>query len=210
MKRLYKYILNNIKDKTTVNNKMATTNNSRKTLNDILEAGTNTLVVNKKLTHEAMLPYITEIEKNWARTDEFYRPKEECGKCCLCKGFLNSKWGNNPAPLRKRGKCCDACNMDKVIPARMSGFAIDFGTGEEQILQRKVMDLMGDKSGNLWYWGYEPFNIVKARWFELCVERGVKPIFDPTRKCIAYEDIKIALMEDFRKANISIGEIPIP
>ena len=193
----------------TTNNKMPTTTNTTKTLNEIYTAGTNTLVVDNVLTHEAMLPYIKQIEEGWARTDEFYRPKEECGKCCLCKGFLNSKWGNNPAPLRKRGKCCDACNMDKVIPARMGGM-LDFGTGEEQIIQRKIMDLLGDKSGNMWYWDYEPFNIVKMRWFELCVERGVRPIFDPLAKSIRYEVIKVALMEDFCKANISIGEIPIP
>ena len=39
-------------------------------------------------------------------------------KCCLCekefKGF-----GNNPDPLNKQGRCCDECNLLKVIPKRL-------------------------------------------------------------------------------------------
>lgn len=38
--------------------------------------------------------------------------------CCLC-GLLCGGWGNNPAPLKARGKCCDTCNATKVIPARI-------------------------------------------------------------------------------------------
>lgn len=38
-------------------------------------------------------------------------------KCILCKrkyvGF-----GNNALPLKK-GQCCDGCNLNKVIPARL-------------------------------------------------------------------------------------------
>jgi hypothetical protein len=37
--------------------------------------------------------------------------------CVLCGDFFKY-WGNNPAPLRKRGRCCDRCNKDKVIPER--------------------------------------------------------------------------------------------
>ena len=39
-------------------------------------------------------------------------------KCCLC-GKKVKEYGNNPYPLRARGKCCDKCNMDLVIPARI-------------------------------------------------------------------------------------------
>jgi hypothetical protein len=41
-------------------------------------------------------------------------------KCCLCDEQAKG-WGNNPQPLMG-GKCCDECNMTKVIPARMMGF----------------------------------------------------------------------------------------
>ena len=39
-------------------------------------------------------------------------------KCVLCgKTFYG--YGNNPAPLKKKGRCCDFCNSD-VIKARIS------------------------------------------------------------------------------------------
>ena len=37
--------------------------------------------------------------------------------CCICgKEFVG--WGNNPDPIKKSGRCCDACN-NKVINARI-------------------------------------------------------------------------------------------
>lgn len=40
-------------------------------------------------------------------------------KCCICgkqiKGF-----GNNPTPVRANGVCCNVCNLNKVIPARLA------------------------------------------------------------------------------------------
>lgn len=44
--------------------------------------------------------------------------------CCLCGKQLingwgkNQQYGNNPAPLKQKGECCDKCNRIKVIPAR--------------------------------------------------------------------------------------------
>lgn len=39
--------------------------------------------------------------------------------CCFtdCKRRLNG-WGNNAAPLHA-GMCCDHCNAERVIPARL-------------------------------------------------------------------------------------------
>ena len=42
-------------------------------------------------------------------------------KCCLCKKEIIDKYGNNAQPLKK-GQCCDICNIDKVIPARLKAF----------------------------------------------------------------------------------------
>ena len=42
--------------------------------------------------------------------------------CCLCKKKDTVGYGNNPFPLKKKGKCCDECNSTKVIPARIFGF----------------------------------------------------------------------------------------
>lgn len=38
-------------------------------------------------------------------------------KCCICKKEY-SGYGNNPAPVKDRGLCCDACNYGVVIPPR--------------------------------------------------------------------------------------------
>ena len=38
--------------------------------------------------------------------------------CCLCGGEFGG-YGNNPAPLKESGECCDRCNAEKVIPARL-------------------------------------------------------------------------------------------
>lgn len=39
-------------------------------------------------------------------------------KCCIC-GREFEGWGNDPAPLKNKGVCCDDCNS-KVILARLS------------------------------------------------------------------------------------------
>lgn len=48
--------------------------------------------------------------------------KPEVIKCCLCGENIKpvGTWtqGNNARPL-KDGRCCDDCNMNKVIPARL-------------------------------------------------------------------------------------------
>lgn len=38
--------------------------------------------------------------------------------CCICGEELDG-YGNNPEPYKQKGKCCDACNIKFVIPARL-------------------------------------------------------------------------------------------
>ena len=38
--------------------------------------------------------------------------------CCLC-GVEFEGYGNNPAPVKESGECCDRCNAEKVIAARL-------------------------------------------------------------------------------------------
>lgn len=45
--------------------------------------------------------------------------REKTASCVLCKGNIID-FGNNPDPLCTTGSCCDACNVTKVIPARMA------------------------------------------------------------------------------------------
>ncbi len=43
--------------------------------------------------------------------------KEEV--CCICGEPLEG-YGNNPEPYKHEGRCCDACNLKFVIPARLA------------------------------------------------------------------------------------------
>ena len=39
-------------------------------------------------------------------------------RCVIC-GDTVVGFGNNPQPISDVGECCDACNLTKVIPARL-------------------------------------------------------------------------------------------
>jgi len=41
-------------------------------------------------------------------------------QCCLCQKPCECEYGNNPYPLRDEGVCCDKCNSEKVLPARLA------------------------------------------------------------------------------------------
>ena len=38
-------------------------------------------------------------------------------RCCIC-GETHLGFGNNPYPVKERGRCCDYCNSTVVIPTR--------------------------------------------------------------------------------------------
>lgn len=38
--------------------------------------------------------------------------------CCIC-GEKIEGYGNNPWPVKEKGECCDKCNYEEVIPARI-------------------------------------------------------------------------------------------
>ena len=45
--------------------------------------------------------------------------------CVLCNGVIPTYpdgfvGGHNPFPLATKGQCCDACNRQEVIPARIA------------------------------------------------------------------------------------------
>lgn len=46
--------------------------------------------------------------------------------CCLCKKE-SIGYGNNPAPVALKGRCCDKCDREVVIPTRI-----------EMIMKRKT------------------------------------------------------------------------
>lgn len=39
--------------------------------------------------------------------------------CCIC-GKEIIGWGNNPAPVKTEGKCCDRCMATVVLPERIN------------------------------------------------------------------------------------------
>ena len=41
-------------------------------------------------------------------------------ECCIC-GKEFTGYGNNPWPIMKDGQCCDECNFEIVLPARLQG-----------------------------------------------------------------------------------------
>lgn len=52
-------------------------------------------------------------------------PNKESTSCCICGKPLGSLWGNNPWPVIKieNARCCDECNINTVIPARIKAMA---------------------------------------------------------------------------------------
>lgn len=48
-------------------------------------------------------------------------------KCVICgKALKKGDYGNNPEPIKpySSGVCCDECNRDKVIPARLGDWVV--------------------------------------------------------------------------------------
>lgn len=61
--------------------------------------------------------------------------------CCICGKPLKNKFGNNPEPFKKSGRCCDKCNTEFVIPARLSDLTII--NNEKVKLIKELRDLTG-------------------------------------------------------------------
>lgn len=40
-------------------------------------------------------------------------------KACVICGKRFNGHGNNPWPVKNYGQCCDDCNQDQVVPARI-------------------------------------------------------------------------------------------
>ena len=53
-------------------------------------------------------------------TGEENTAKQEIWRCVICHEMFTG-FGNNPDPVKKYGDCCDACNTNQVIPARITG-----------------------------------------------------------------------------------------
>jgi hypothetical protein len=81
-----------------------------------------------------MFDYLDELEKiAYQKYMEKYQPSGGVGsefgggksqaKCSIC-GKIYAGFGNNPWPINE-GRCCDQCNEEKVLPARIKLMAND-------------------------------------------------------------------------------------
>ena len=66
--------------------------------------------------------YCFKEKKNRDDIAKWVMRKLDAGKeiecCCLCDEMVEG-FGNNPEPICEGGRCCDKCNAEKVIPARL-------------------------------------------------------------------------------------------
>ena len=143
-------------------------------------------------TQQKLNAEYTALLSDWKKIDEFYKPNPEYPKCVLCKEHLSgSPYGNNPQPIRKKGKCCDRCNNDKVIPARMklvpklNGNPNPFGTIDEQMLCRKIQTFLPTQGSLDYPLIWEAFQAdqledeiadVIKQFYKKTMERGAFPI----------------------------------
>ena len=117
----------------------------------------------------------------------------EYGKCCICKEGLNTPFGNNPNPVRKRGKCCSKCNYTKVIPARLTGNCSDISLSwdwELKILQTKLMEIIKIyPSPELYHEQVAEdlaIHTIHHRWITLAKKYGATAELNFEKKSIAY------------------------
>lgn len=64
---------------------------------------------------------------------------QEKYKCCLC-GQVCYGYGNNPFPLKERGRCCDVCNL-KVIQARLGQMGVNIELKALEKIEEKANEL---------------------------------------------------------------------
>lgn len=63
-------------------------------------------------------------EQEFEARNVFGESVERTFICCIC-GEESLGFGNNPAPYKEEGKCCDSCNIKFVIPARIDDSKLD-------------------------------------------------------------------------------------
>lgn len=67
---------------------------------------------------------------------------KETKVCCIC-GKEFEGLGNDPQPVKEEGECCDACNWDKIIPARVR----EYNKKERYELQQEIDETIADNMG---------------------------------------------------------------
>ena len=88
---------------------------------DTKRANKHTRITAKtKKTYKKPPPYETPLTNEQKRElGKIIRLK----KCVLCDNMFTG-WGNNPEPVATSGVCCDDCDMNRVLPARLVDMGI--------------------------------------------------------------------------------------
>mgnify|MGYP003303642297 CR=1 FL=1 len=87
---------------------------------DVYEDRLTDMPIQESLTEE-INPFALDFESINAFGESLHEAKEE-HICCIC-GEPFEGYGNNPEPyvsVENGEKCCNACNLKFVIPARMN------------------------------------------------------------------------------------------
>ena len=73
----------------------------------------------KLVLEEIENPFALDFDAINVYGEKLTEGKDDKFICCIC-GEESYGYGNNPEPYKHEGRCCDACNMKFVIPARMA------------------------------------------------------------------------------------------
>lgn len=73
----------------------------------------------KKIIIEDINPFALDFDSVNVYGEILKEGKEDTFICCIC-GEECTGYGNNPEPFKHEGRCCDACNLHYVIPARLA------------------------------------------------------------------------------------------
>lgn len=78
-------------------------------------------------------------------------------KCCVCAKSCENEFGNNPYPFASQKsllRCCDKCNKEKVIPARMNHifWCADVETEDDKkIILNECEKIINKQIENIWH-----------------------------------------------------------
>lgn len=66
--------------------------------------------------------------------------------CCIC-GKVFEGYGNDPWPVKEKGTCCDKCNFEVVVPARIANLQTKEEKEEDYLACVEMECLWNDGQG---------------------------------------------------------------
>lgn len=78
-----------------------------------------------RIHQDTVLEDFDELSLDFEDIDLLGESRENKFVCCIC-GEPKEGYGNNPDPYKQTGRCCDACNLKFVIPARLTQYRDEY------------------------------------------------------------------------------------